>query len=681
MRKNMNKITRALALSMATVLCLSACGNQSTNSNKETDKASEGTSISVQTSASEELEVRPYWELLDSVSDTSELPDWEGDTLDVTVWLAAGTTGMKGEITEDDIAFKEFERVTGVRFNVEESFDNGGNSIDAKLPMVVASNDFPTIIYGWDIGSQLLELYENGYLADLTEYYTDGTLDQLTRWLPLEDAEPYIYQKAKTEEGEYYLLPVEIKASTLSTIWDAIGFESELLDKEYYNLYASTPSSATGRGGTQAIMVRTDILKALRPDALTIDEIEQIYAEEGTFTEEQIYSVNINSAEEFFDFLREVKELISSEEYVGLDGKPMEVMYGPHTETDNWGWMYALPSLIDGANIDYFSIVNLAADKESEVIQWAYSSDYYIDFMKELNALVREDVISQNSLLDNSAMFKEKMNNQHYAVTYWDNIINMNKDIESEVDYTPIWVNVPFNNELSAVRAFSHGNYCGIFKDSLSEDELDQLMHAINYLHSIVGTNNFYWGPKTAGLFTEDAEGNRTYTEEALYNCMILKEDNGKAAEYGLRGTGISKNGFTLRPDSVVQELLNPSYLCASSIERQEANAYRYFCPGLLAGQSNRENNVPIKVGYSVYGSLNAKVPGLQTFWAARNGYEDMVKKVLVSESDEEFEKRFNDLKVFAEENGLTEETRKQYNDLFMEANRDSLAIAGITFK
>jgi len=681
MRKNMNKITRILATSLATILCLSACGSQPTNNSSEASKPSTSTSVETSTNTTEEVVEKPYWELLDSVSDTSELPDWKGDTLDITVWFAASTTGMMGEITENDVAFKELERVTGIRFNIEESFDNGGNNVDAKLPMVVASKEFPTMIMGYGIDKQLLELYENGYLADLTKYYTDGTLDQITRWLPLEEADPYVYRNAKTTDGEYYLIPMGVAASTLTGIWENIDFESEFYDEDYYKLYAIRPRSATVRSGDEAIMVRDDILEALRPDALTMKEIEQIYVEKGTFTEDQIYSVNLNSSEEFYDFLREIKDLIKSGEYVGLDGKPMEVTYGPHTETDNWNWMFALPGLVEGTYTDYFSVINLAAESESEVASWAYSNDFHIDFMKDLNTLVREDVISQNSLLDNSALFEEKINNQHYAVTYYLNTNAKNKDIESEVGYTPIWLNVPFNDKVGCVTTLSHSNFYGIFEDSLSDEEMDQLMHAINYMNSVVGINNFYWGPETAGLFTVDADGNRSYVDEELYKCMILNEDNGKAAEYGLYNANVFNRGYSLRPDGIIQDLLKPSYLAASKADRVAGNAQYYFCPGILPGCSSTENLIPVKVAPQVYGALNSQVEGLQSFWAARSGYEDMIKKVIVAESDAEFEKRYEELATFSVENGLTEETLKQYNDLFMESNRESLATAGITFK
>lgn len=677
--KKTKKITRMSALALASMLCFSACGNQSAQ--ESTDKK-ESTGIASQVEKTSEVaEALPYWELLDQVSDTSELPDWDGDTLEITIWYAAGTAGVEGEIEETDVVLKEFERVTGVRINAEESFDNGGNNIDAKLPMVVASNDFPTIVYGYDIGQQLSELYENGYLADLTEYYENGDLDQLTKWFPLEEMETTVYSSCRNADGEYYLIPGGAgDASGLINQWSKVGYyPEEVFDQEYYSVYGVRPQSSTGRNSNHAIWVRDDILEVLKPDALTVSEIQQIYVEKGTFTEEQIYSVDINSSEEFFDFLRDIKELLASGEYKGLDGKPMEVTYGPNTESDNWYAMCYWPSLIDGVNSDYFSLVNKAAKDESEVMQWAFTHDYFVEYMKEYNKLVREDVVAKDSFLDNSATYSEKLNNLHYAVTYSEKMTNIVETAGSEIGYSPIWVNTPYNTEIGGTYAISNYNIAfGIFKDALSEDEMDQLIHAINYLNSVVGTKNSFWGPKSAGLFTEDESGNRKYVDTEVYNCMILNEDNGANKKYGLTNSKVGQRAFSNMPLSIISSVLTPSYLAASDMERNANNALTYYIPGVLPGQSYQENVTYLDVDHKVYGPLAKQIQGLADFWTARNGFENQMKKVLVAESDSDFDKQFENLKVYAKENGLTDETLKEYNALYVEANRESLKAAGI---
>ena len=678
MKKNMKKTARVTSLVMASLLCLSACGKQPAgNSSDDVNPATNSSSV---VESTQEEEAKPYWELLDEVSDTSDLPDWDGETLEITVWHASGTDALSGEIAENDIVYKEFERVTGVKFNVEDSFGNGGNNIDAKLPMVIGSGDLPNMILGYDIGKQTSELFENGYLADLTDYYVNGDLDQVTKWLPMDKTDTFVYKNARTENGEYYLIPQLISNNKLTQVWSSANYyPDEAYDNEYHNTYGVSPTGPTGLTGSHTFWVRDDILKELKPDALTWDELANIYIEKGTFTEEEIYSLDLNSAEEFYDFLRDIKELLAGGDYVGLDGKPMEVTYGGHTETDNWWLGVYWPGLLKGFNGDYFSLVNKAATNESEVLQWAFSSEFYVDHWKDLNTLIREDVISQNSFLDNAASFKEKLNNLHYAVAYVQSMPSIVKNANSEVGYSPIWVNVPFNTELGGVSAVSITEFYGIFKDTLTEEELDQLIHAINYLNSVVGMNNFFWGPKTAGLFEEDAEGNRTFIDEELHNNMVLRQDNEAALKNGGLFSYLAKDkNFVSRPRGVVEGLLTPAYLARGNMARLETDAITRYTPGILDGMSTADHTIYVNVAPIVYGTYLSKVKGLEEFWAARNGFEDLVKKVYVAKTDEEFDKQLQALIEYTEEYGLTDETLKEYNDMFVKDNKEPLKNAGI---
>lgn len=680
MKKNMKKVTRITALIMAMLLCLSACGNQTTKESESSTKDSVSNSSQQELTPSTVVEEeKSYWELLDTVSDTSELPDWEGETLEIKIWHAGGTTQVIGDIADTDVVYKEIERVTGVKFNVEESFDNGGNNIDAKLPMVVASKDLPTIIMGYNIDKQFNELYDNGYLADLTEYYEDGSLDNLLAWFPQEEMATSVYSKCTASDGQLYLIPYNTASSTAANVFNATGYTPDGYDREYYATYGQTPVSATARNTDTAILVREDILQALYPDTLSAEEITQIYVENGSFTKEQIFDTGLKSSDDFWQFLRDVKDLVASGDYEDLNGNPVEVMAGPHTETDNWAWMTYLPNLVDGVpgGTDYFVTADRTAADEGDILQYAFSNDYYTDFMKDLNALVREDVISQNSLLDNAAAFQEKCKNAHYAVLYGSQYVPYYNEVEG---YRPIWIDTPYNSDMGGFSTFEYQYYFGIFKNSVSDEQLDQLIHFVNYLNSEVGIKNFWWGPASAGLFTEDADGNRTYTVEELEKCMIYGEVNGADKKYGLIDSYATEPGFRLAPKGIGTYFYGPKYLVASELPREEkmATAFRYFNPGTLSGYTLGENATYVKNGCEAYGAIAQKVEGMAQFWAARAGFENQVKKVIVAGSEADFEKQYNELLVYTEENGLTEDALQEFNDLWLEPNRELLKDAGI---
>ena len=673
-------VSRVIALALASVLCFGACGQndevESSNDSKQPVSESK-----VQESSSEaEVEELPYWELLDQVSDTSELPDWTGDVLEINIWSAGGTVAQLGEIPETNVTYKEFERVTGVRINAEESFDNGGVTVDAKLPMVIASKDLPTIIIGYGIDQVMREMYDNGYLADLTKYYEDGTLDQLDMALPFDKAQDIIYKNFQAEDGSYYLLPVKVgNVNTLASVYDMIEYYPEEYDRQFYLTYGKAPTATGGKTINDTILVRDDILKAVRPNALSRNEIEQIYLENGTFTEEEIYSVNINSMEELVDFLQDVQDEVATGKYTDLNGKPMEVTYGPHTETDNWAWMYTLSGLVRGSaySTNYFAAMDYKATDSSKLLVKSYMHEESVEYMKMLNGLVREDIIAKDSLLDNKAVFDEKCLSGHYAVGYNNsNLVNLVPE-DAEWRYSPIWIDVPANESMGGVTQLSFNHYFGVFKDALNEEELDQLMHAINYLNSEVGVNNFFWGPESAGLFDVDAEGNRYYTNEEVKACMIDKEDNGANVKYGLVGASVAQQPYTDITHGILGDVLKPSYLASGSGELKVGDATKYFNPGIIPGRADADSAMYFPVNVNVYNGVGQSVEGLKQFWAARAGFENQMKKVIVAESDAEFDKQLAELDAYAIENGFDDKALSEFNDKFVEQNEDALRLYG----
>lgn len=662
--KRMEHVSKAIALLLVSVMGLSACGSQQSEADDSSKKE--------ETNKQDASDVQNYWEMLDSVSDTSELPDWTGDTLEVTVWVAGGTETIFGAISDTNVTFKELERVTGVKFNVEDSFGNGGDSIDAKMPKLVASGDFPTMVYAWDCSSQMTELFEHGYLADLTEYYEDGSLDQMEYWVPSDVFGDVIYSNMKSEDGRYYMIPATI--NSISQFYDAYGYSPEEYDSGYYYTYMESPTNSRGYpSNSGTVYIRDDVLQALYPDALTMEDIRQIYMENGTFTEEEVYDVKLENYEEFFDLLRDVKELLKSGDYVGLDGKALEVTYGPNADTDNWNWMSVLPQLVAGQPMDvnYFTNINNEATKASEMMERTFMTEEVVGYMKGLNALVNEDVISQTSLVDNAATFSEKCLNGHYAVYYGyvDDPANIDGGEEGWA-YRPLYVRDYLWEDLGGYYSVSGSAYWGIFKDSVTEEQMDQLIHCINYLNSEVGEKNFIWGPESAGLFEEDENGIRTYTDSELMAAMVAKEDNKAPLKYGIKCNTVSEPAFSTIPLGSGGRFFSYQYMNAETAERRESDARLYYNPGVLGNGSMYEIHTMIATNSSAHGFGAQNVEGMAQWWSARAGFENQLKRTIATTPDK-FEQELNNLLQYSIDNGMTDEALEEFGEKFYEANKE----------
>ena len=82
-------------------------------------------------------------------------------------------------------------------------------------------------------------------------------------------------------------------------------------------------------------------------------------------------------------------------------------------------------------------------------------------------------------------------------------------------------------------------------------------------------------------------------------------------------------------------------------------------------------------INANVYNGVGQSVEGLKQFWTARDGFENQFKKVIVAESDAEFEKQLKALDDYAIENGFDDKALSEFNDLFVEQNEDALRLYG----
>ncbi len=573
-------------------------------------------------------------EVGNTVDDSSEMPDWDGKRFDLKLWYAQGTASAKRSKTaENDVVSNEVYRITGVRFDEEESFDNGGESMDSRIAKIMASGDWPDIVCQPE-RAILEKMIEADMVYDLTELipkYCPNIVAAI-------NAGGRERLKSDRSDGRLYSIPVATNLKVTGQDIDPNTLARVRTPVDYHDY----------------VYVRDDVLRAIYPEAKTQDDIEKIYVENGKFTEEEVYDVPIYTKEEFFEFLRKVKALNLKEG--NYDVFPTYVADG----YDNWSLFTNFGSLYGygmgkrvGAN--YFTYW----DKETKNVEYMFKQPEFKAAMKDWTTMVQDGVASADSLLDNRAAFEEKVYNGVYAVLYGSTLpdLNMiNSALEKsgkDYNYRKVFLQIDPNEDKYL---FSESDTIdvgyAILKSQVKEEDLPQILRFLDFAVSAAGQKLIYWGPKTAGLWTEE-NGKRKFVDKALEDDMVYGSGSEERVKYNLADSAWPGYiGFESRYDPRI----------IYDMERTESTANKFFSSGIVRPVTLVTANAP-----DIWLFDGCGVKNVQKFWQARQSFEDAVKKVLIAKNDAEFEDLYSALVKLAENNGLTDETLVELNKVYRE--------------
>jgi len=574
-------------------------------------------------------------ELAANYSDSSEMPDWEGKQIELKMWYGTGSYSLKREkMATEDVVTPELFRVTGVKLS-EESYDNNGEMQDAKLAKTIATNEWPDVIWGCqtNVLNQLIEQDLIWELSDLIPKYMPNLYAymQSSEWM-----------KSKYEDGSIYEINLGIPNSiALADMDPEVRVRTE-----------------KPKADTSFVYVRDDILKQLKPEAYTQDELVAIYEKNGGFTEEEILNASINSKEEFYQFLRDIKAL-------GLKTGNRDV-YATYAlaGSDNWDFLAVLAGALNGCNAfpsgygdNYFTYF----DVEKGKIEYMYEQDFFKETVRELTQLVSEDIISQDSLIDNRANFEEKCSVGQYAVLYGGTVPDIQKlnDSADGYKYRKVTLNIPWNKEkfMPTYNEMGGGYAWCFLKNQIAEEDLPQILRYFDFMLTDVGQKLAAWGPKSAGLFEEDENGVRRFTNKELEANWVYGEANDAKLYWGLNNE--QWPGYPVGPNR-----WNPIYVYDFVPNMARLN---YF---YSTGVHNPLETVQ-SVRPDVY-NVAVKVPEASRFWNARTAFETNLTKVLTATNDEEFEKLYQATIDDAARNGLTKETLEEINEVWKnDLNKD----------
>ena len=289
-----------------------------------------------------------------------------------------------------------------------------------------------------------------------------------------------------------------------------------------------------------------------------------------------------------------------------------------------------------------------------------FKQPFFKDVLKDFTKLVQDDIASPDSLVDNRAAFEEKVNSGQYAVLYGQALPNQEvlNAAGKSFKYRKVYLNIKPNKDkyLFNKAPTSSGGRYAILKSKIKEEDLPQVLRFFDFLVSDAGQKLAYWGPRSAGLFTEE-NGVRRFTDSKLEAESVYNEPNEMRTYYNLEA-----KAWPIYPST--QSLYQPKLVY--DIKPQKSVANKYFSMGTIEipeTVASKSGNIWEFDGYGV--------KNVSKFWAARQSFENALTKIFIATNDQEFEALYKEMIATAERNGLTDDTLKEINDAFMTLNAE----------
>ena len=615
--------------------------------------------------------VQMYWDLLDTVADSSDLPDWTGPKQKLVIWDAQGTGNKPRDpdIT-DPIVAKEIERVTGITIDYENSFDNKGQD-ESVLDAIVASGQWPDVVTG--AYSSLSKLVENDKIWDLTDY-----IPQYIPWMEKRYPKASLFgsvysdpqQTTAGKAGKVYGLPNRINAKDVYTqVFTGV-------DIQKWSRLVPVQSWEASNGAK--IYVRDDILKAVRPSALTAAELEGIYEQSGTFTREQIFDVSIKSMEEYFQLLRDMKAYIDTND-LKENGKKVKVAMANEGGGDAYALLACfLPSLNGMQGAGTYGTFWKKGDTALE-----YRLPQMKEWVKGVWQLVQEDVFAKESLIDSNEVTRQNVDGGLYATLQvpW---MGPNNDALEQAGktfrYRKLNLEIPFNTKdylyMQGAPSGNSANWA-ITKQNIDETELIQILQFYNYCLSDTGDKVMQWGPRSAGLWTE-TDGVRKLASKELEDALVNLSSTGLNFKYGLN-SGVFRSywaGFPCAYQNGIS-LNNPRYTYAV-VDRNKKNYEADYTAGYIKGEGYWKDEIatPIQMTADFWNfEGNATVAGTK-FTATWNEWNGMVNACLAAKNSADFDTKWDAMVKFTQDSaGMDQAGMDEMTAYFLERNKDYLGV------
>ena len=543
-----------------------------------------------------------------------------GDQLDLTVWNVQNTEFIPMATSTENIPKDWLEEKTKVK--VVNQYGNDGGHWDVKLSRLIAGDTMPDIVYiaSGQGPAHFSKLKEAGKLYGLTP-------ELLQKYAPnVWNRVPENCWNAMTSDGVILGIPFGFPYDYTETTQPAMSEEDRIWATEYTT---SAVDNSTG------LHIRDDIAKKLFPEAKSWDEICALIDERQEKIGEELWDMPINSTEDFIQMFRDIAALNLTE-----DGK--KVYAFGYSGGDLW-----LPLTFLGASMYGFATNTYisAWNPNTQEIVLPLNGELMKTAMLTQNRLLREGVFSPESLVQTGTSFKENVYNGLYAVTSLNftgiDIVQINKELEAmgkSYRYRPLRVNIPQNEDYPL--QFYKSPWVGAlaFTTELSDDEVKQALNWINVQFSDEFEEILWWGTPEDGLYVEE-NGIRRYKDDR-FNKAYIENDPSALSRKDCRGIGDKivspesefyvTNGFW-----ITYNRWNPKFmqrLDAMNSSDSSSLSRKRSVDGVMQKPASEVSDPP-------YGSI----PEAVELWSKRTQWEDPFKMALTADSDEQFERMWND--------------------------------------
>ncbi|MBO4897440.1 MAG: hypothetical protein J5590_03990 [Clostridia bacterium] len=632
----------ALLMSFVFVLSFSGCGSKG---NLGKDKENGGQSEGLATNFNEEA---------DNYETIDEMPDYEGDVLDLIVWYGTGTGDVyKNSVATDDKFRAEIERVTGVRIS-DQSYDNNGKTADQVVSEIAASGDYPHVSMGLET-SIAEDFIDHGYFYDLTDY--------IPQFMPHYDAvihsDPEVERQWKNTQGDKGTFAIKRFHTRAFQFTDPEGYEA--------GKYRPVLQPVDSRN---YFWIRDDILKKIHPEAKTQAEIKDIFMKNGEFTQADMTDFVIKDKDEFRKLLEDIKALNIEE-----DGKKVWPFYTRAGVDDYWDLltMFGIPLAGGGAEGLGGDVVSdytyYDGEKDSMVV--TAEQEWFKDICWFFDQLVIDGLSSKDALADDDSAFQAKLKNGEYAIVYGNQLPPSDDELKTSgknYAYRKVMIDIPcdynkFVRRNESKNVFdAHNMYV---YTSMTPTEVEHFLRFIDFFYTEPGMKLANWGPEKAGMYEVDENGKMRYTDERYEAAQLLGGDPKVYEDYGLYSFP--------RIDYFVQNKGINKYQPALEYADEETEAQESDWEKAW----NYANFEPLPdfpftyFAWQIY-SFNKYSESVKDFWNQRDANEEAFGRLFAAKDRAEFDSLYEKLLTTFHENGLDENGINEMNEVLKERCDDS---------